>query len=144
MPHAKAILKRKGSDVISIASTATVLDAARMMNDRKIGALVVIDEDHLMGIFTERDIMQRVVAEQRDPAGTKVANVMTTVVVCATPETTTDEMARVMREKRVRHLPVVDEHQKIIGMVSIGDINRAENHAHEQTIQYLKQYMSVA
>jgi len=87
-------------------------------------------------------VLQRVVAAEKDPARTSVAEVMSTPVACAAMQTTSDEIKRTFREKRIRHLPVVED-GRVVGMVSIGDINRAENNAHEQTIKYLEQYVSV-
>jgi CBS domain-containing protein len=142
MANAQQILARKDGNVVMIDPDATVLDAARMMNEHRIGSLVVAVDGELAGIFTERDIMRRVVADQKDPARTRVREVMTTPVACATPQTTSDELAITMREKRIRHIPVIDD-GKVVGMVSIGDINRAQHHVHEQTISYLQQYMSV-
>jgi CBS domain-containing protein len=143
MPNARQVIDRKGRDVVTITPDASVLEAARLMNENKIGALIVTVDGALLGIFTERDIMQRVVAAQRDPSTTAVEHVMTHPVACAAPNTTTNEMASVMRDKRIRHLPVVDD-GKVVGIVSIGDINRSQNSVHEQTIQYLEQYISVA
>lgn len=142
MPNAQQILERKGQTLISIDPDASVLDAARLMNEHHIGSLVVLVNGALAGIFTERDIMRRVVARQRDPASTTVRETMTTPVACATPQTPTPELQSVMREKRVRHLPVVQDGQ-VVGMISIGDLNRAQHAVDEQTIEYLQQYMSV-
>ena len=122
---------------------ATVLEGAALMNERGLGSVVVLDDKkRLAGIFTERDVLRRVVAEQRDPATTKRADVMTSPVACAAPHTTLDEIRNVMRQRRIRHLPVADR-KRVVGMVSIGDLNQAEHEVQEQTIQYLEQYMSV-
>jgi len=129
-------------DVVSIAPDATVLDAARVMNDNHIGSLVVLSKGKLVGIFTERDLMRRVVAETRDPAKTKVSDVMTKQVAVAAGHTTCDELRTVMREKRIRHVPVVDG-DTVTGLVSIGDLNREVQEVQEETIRYLEQYMSV-
>jgi CBS domain-containing protein len=142
MSTAQHILDAKDPQVVSVAPDATVLEAARLMNEHRIGALVVLANGMLAGIFTERDIMRRIVAEQRDPAATKVGQVMTSPVACATPHTLVDELREVFREKRIRHLPVVDA-GKVHGIVSIGDVNRVEQKVREQTIQYLQQYISV-
>jgi len=143
MPNADQILKRKGSEVISIEPGATVLDAAQAMNEHHIGSLVVLAQGKLVGIFTERDVMRRVVAEQRDPAKTTVKDVMTHPVACAAPQTAYAELCAVIRDKRIRHLPVVDG-DEVVGMISIGDLNRAESSDQAQTIRYLEQYISVA
>lgn len=143
MANARQILAAKGSDVISIDPSATVLQAAQLMNERHIGSLVVIADGKLVGIFTERDVMRRLVAAKRDPGATTVGEVMTSPVACASADTTTAEIAATMREKRIRHLPVVDG-KDVIGMISIGDINRTEHRNAEQTIRYLEQYISVS
>ena len=142
MSTAQQIIDAKDAGVVSVGPEATVLEAARIMNDHRIGALVVLAEGKLAGIFTERDIMRRVVAEQRDPATTAVGTAMTSPVACAAPHTLVEELREVFREKRIRHLPVVDS-GKVLGVVSIGDVNRVEQRVHEQTIQYLEQYISV-
>ena len=143
MATAQQMLKEKGDTVYTVEPDATVLVAAQKMNEHHVGSLVVTKDGRLAGIFTERDILRRVVGEGRDPEKTTVGEVMTTAVACAAPETTLDEMKHVMREKRIRHLPVVVDGQ-VIGMVSIGDLNRAENSVQAQTIRYLEQYMSVS
>ena len=142
MTTAQKILAAKGGDIVWIGPDATALEAAQLMNRHRIGSVVVIAEGKPTGIFTERDVLRRIVAEQRDPAATKVGEVMTTPVACAAPHTTDEELRDVFRNKRIRHLPVVDA-GKVIGMVSIGDVNRVEKKVQEQTIQYLQQYMSV-
>jgi CBS domain-containing protein len=144
MATAQQMLKEKGDTVYTVEPDATVLVAAQKMNEHHVGSLVVTKDGRLAGIFTERDILRRVVGEGRDPEKTTVGEVMTTAVACAAPETTLDEMKHVMREKRIRHLPVVVEDRRVIGMVSIGDLNRTENSVQAQTIHYLEQYMSVS
>ena len=142
MPTAKHILDAKGGEVVTIHPEATVLDAARLMNVHHIGALVVVRNGELAGIFTERDVLRRVVAEQRDPAETAVDAVMTSTVAVASLDTSTDEIRSVFREQRIRHLPVIED-DRVIGMISIGDLNRTENEVQARTILYLEQYMSV-
>ncbi len=142
MPTAERLISRKGDPVASLGPGATVLEAARLMNERGIGSVVVIEKSRLVGIFTERDVLRRVVAEQRDPSTTKLAEVMTSPVACATRQTTLDEVRKVMREKHIRHVPVA-ERKRVIGMISIGDLNKDEHDVQVQTIHYLEQYMSV-
>ena len=99
----------------------------------------------LAGIFTERDVLLRIVAEKRDPASTRLSEVMTKQVICAAPHSPLDEVRMVMHEKRIRHIPVVDDDgSTILGMISIGDLNKVTLQAQAETIRYLKQYMSVA
>jgi len=144
MPNAHAILDRKAdTSVATLPPDATVLDAARLMNDRRIGSVLVVEDDRVVGIFTERDVLVRVVAAKRDPATTNLIDVMTTPVACATPNTRTDELRSVMREKRIRHIPVVDD-GRLLGIVSIGDVNQVDSDVQAETIRYLEQYMSRA
>lgn len=140
MHTVQAILGRKGKTVHSVTEEASVLDAAKIMNERRIGALVVTRGEKVVGIFTERDILNRVVAQQGDPAQLKVGDVMTTPVACCTPQTPRTECGNVMRSRRVRHLPVVDGEQ-LVGIVSIGDIVEDEGAEQQETIRYLHEYM---
>lgn len=142
MAIAEHLLAIKGGAIASLGPGATVLDAARLMNDRHIGSVVIVDDDRIVGIFTERDVMRRIVAEQRDPASTPIAEVMTSPVACGALHTTLNELRSVMRKRKIRHIPIVDGHE-VRGMISIGDLNQAEHDVQEQTIQYLEQYMSV-
>jgi CBS domain-containing protein len=137
----KSILADKGSHVWSVGPGATVLDAALLMNEHKIGALVVMEGGRLAGIFTERDVLRRVVGEARDPARTQVADVMSGEVVCCSPETTLEEARGVMKNRRIRHLPVLDADGRLLGLVSIGDLNARMEHAQEQHIHLLNEYL---
>ncbi|MCH8165334.1 MAG: CBS domain-containing protein [Planctomycetes bacterium] len=142
MATAEQLTAIKGGTIASLPPQATVLDAAQLMNDRHIGSVLVTEGNQLVGIFTERDVMRRVVADQRDPATTTVADVMTSPVACAAPHTTLDEIRTVMRDKRIRHVPVVNG-GGVLGMISLGDLNKAEHDGQVETIRYLEQYMSV-
>jgi len=137
----KNILGNKGAHVVSVGPGATVLEAALLMNDHKIGALVVTEAGRLVGIFTERDVLRRVVGEARNPTATRVADVMTAEVVCCAPETTLEEAAGVMKNRRIRHLPVLDGDGRLLGLVSIGDLNAQQVHAQEQHIHLLNEYL---
>jgi CBS domain-containing protein len=141
MATVREILARKGPHVFTIGPGATVRDAAHLMNEHKIGSLVVIDDGQVVGIFTERDVLQRVVGEERNPASTTVGEVMTTEVVCCTPETTIAEARGAMKNRRVRHLPLVDDEHRLLGLISIGDLNAYETSDHEQTIYLLQEYI---
>src|SRR5262245_847560 len=140
MACVKSILDRKGREVVSIAATETVLAAANRMNQRGIGGLVVVEGDRVIGIFTERDILRRVVVAARDPSTTLVHDVMTVSVATCRPDTTLAECRAFMTEKRVRHLPVVEGHQ-LLGIVTIGDLMAFEVGEHESTIEYLNSYI---
>ena len=135
------ILSYKGSHVLSIGKGASVMDAAVVMNEHKVGAVVVADEGRLVGMFTERDVLRRVVGERRDPATTLVADVMTTEVVCCTPETSIEEARGAMKNRRIRHLPVCDGDGRLAGMISIGDLNAFHVNSQEQTIHLLHEYL---
>src|SRR5436309_1385471 len=102
MATVRDMLAKKGSDVITIAPSETVLRAAELMNDRGIGGLVVAERGRPVGIFTERDILRRVVAQQRDPTTTRVADAMTSPVIACAPETSVEECAAMMTAKRIR------------------------------------------
>jgi CBS domain-containing protein len=141
MATVQDLLDVKGTHVMSIGMKATVLDAALVMNEHKIGALVVIDAGKVVGIFTERDVLQRVVAERRDPATLFVAEVMTEDVVCCDPAMPLDEASLVMKERRIRHLPVCGHEKELMGLISIGDINAQHVVHQERTIHYLHEYM---
>jgi len=134
------ILARKGPDVAAVSKDASVLDAARIMNERRIGALVVTTGDQVIGIFTERDVLNRVVAAQRSANTTRVGEVMTSPCACCKPETALEECRDVMTEKKIRHLPVVDA-GRLCGMISIGDLMAAEAHNRQTTIEYMHEYL---
>lgn len=141
MATVKDILEKKGAHIHTIAPEATVLEAATAMNDVKIGSLIVVDGGRLVGIFTERDILRRVVASGRDPRLTRVEDVMTSQVAACRPETTLDEARGVMKNRRIRHLPVVDDDLQLMGVISIGDLNAHEVTSQEITIHFLQEYL---
>jgi len=140
MSFVRDVLAAKDADVCTIGPDKTVLDAAVLMNHRRIGAVVVIDGDKIVGIFTERDIMNRVVAEKKDAAATLVRDVMTTKVAFCEQNTTLETCRGVMTKHKIRHLPVVED-GKLRGMVSSGDILARRLQEHEETIKYLHEYM---
>ena len=135
------LLRQKGNDVHTIAPSRTVLEAAREMNLRRIGSLVVVDERLApLGIITERDILTRIVAAAKDPATTSVGEAMTSRVIKCSTGTPIEELRAVMRRERIRHVPVVED-QRVCGMVSIGDLNTAEVKVMHETIKYFEQYI---
>jgi CBS domain-containing protein len=141
MPVVRDLLARKGTDVVSIQPTASVLEAARLMNDRGVGGVVVVDEANaLLGIFTERDILRRVVAAGLPPETTKVADVFTRDIITCTPEMNVEEVGSLMTTRRVRHLPVVDA-GGLHGVVTIGDLLAHRVSDQETTIQHLNSYV---
>lgn len=134
------VLNKKGPLVQSIDADATVLDAALLMNQFRIGSLVVTNGDAVIGIFTERDILGRVVAQESQPRSIRVGDVMTSPVAVCAPDTPLAECRAVMRDKRIRHLPVV-ENGRLMGMLSIGDILAESEQQQAETIHFLYEYM---
>ena len=135
------ILNRKGRQIWSVTPETSVLDAARLMKEKNIGAVLVISEGRVKGIFSERDLARRVVAEGKDPATTPVSEVMTPQVLCIDPKATDEEVLAVMTERRLRHLPV-KEGDQLLGVVSIGDAVKSVIEHHEFTIQQLVNYIT--
>jgi CBS domain-containing protein len=141
MATVRDLLAVKGSQVFSIGPEATALDAALLMNEHKVGCLVVMSGGQLIGVITERDILHRIVVARRDPGVTPVLDVMTTEVICCQQHTTIEEARGVLKNRRIRHLPVVDEGTRLCGLISIGDLNAHEAHDHERTIHVLQEYI---
>src|SRR5271157_1040667 len=117
------ILERKGSAVWSISADATVFEAMQLMADKNVGALPVVDNSRLIGIISERDYARKVILKGLSSKNTPVRDIMTREVLTASPSDTIADCIRVMTEKRVRHLPVL-EGTKMIGIVSIRDVMR--------------------
>ena len=140
MPKAQIILDRKGTDVATVKREATVLEAAKLMNERRIGALVVTSGENVVGIFTERDILNRVVAAGLRPETCKIADVMTSPMACCHRDTPLAECRAIMTSKRIRHLPVVEE-GRLFGLISAGDLLANEVDAQQTTIEYLHEYL---
>lgn len=136
-----AVLAAKPSPhVETIGRDATVLDAVDRMNDKRIGSLLVMNGDQPVGIFTERDVLVRVVAGRRDPAMTTVGEVMSVELVTVTPATPVDEVMGIMTETRCRHLPVM-EGARVLGLASIGDVTRHVVRLQNIEIADLRQYI---
>jgi CBS domain-containing protein len=132
--------KKTGAEIFSMVGAESVLNAARLMNERGVGCVVITEDGNMVGIFTERDILRRVVAEQRDPGTTELSEVMTSPVATCVPETTLDECIGVMTGKRIRHIPVL-VNNAVSGMITSGDLLAYQVKEHEDTIQYLKSYV---
>ncbi len=140
MLTAQTILDRKGTDVATVRHDVSVREAARLMNERRIGALVVTKGEHVVGIFTERDILTRVIAAGRHSDDTRVEEAMTAPMACCRRDTPLEECRAVMSNKRIRHLPVVEE-GKLYGLISSGDILANEVADQQATIEYLHEYL---
>jgi len=135
-----AILKDKGSDVLTIAPDATVFDAIRLMAERNIGALIVTEGEVLVVVITERDYTRKVALKGKASRDTAVREILTTEPVTVTPSHTIEECMRLMTLHRIRHLPVVEE-EKIAGIVSIGDLVNWIISAQDMAIGQLEGYI---
>lgn len=141
MKTVRQLLDAKGYETLSVTPETNVFDALTIMAERHIGALVVIDDSgHLAGIFSERDYAREVVLKGKTSRMTKISEVMSTKVITVTPDQLTDECMELMSGKRIRHLPVV-ENDRVIGILSIGDLVK-ETIAYQQfLIQQLESYI---
>jgi len=136
-----SVLRLKGSQIWSVAPTATVYEAIEKMSAKGVGALLVLEDGHLAGIISERDYARKVILRDRSSKQTQVREIMTSPVVTATPLHSVEECMRTMTEYRVRHLPVVDR-DKVVGIISIGDLVNWIISAHEETIGHLQSYIA--
>jgi CBS domain-containing protein len=136
-----ALLKRKGPTVHAVTPTMTVADAVAEMNRNFVGCVVVLEGVRLVGIFTERDVLRRVVGTGTDPRRARVSAMMTENVITITPETTVEEAMVLFTEKRCRHLPVVSE-GRMVGLLSSGDVSRWLTDVHRAEAEHLKNYIA--
>jgi CBS domain-containing protein len=141
MTTVRNILRRKGHNVYSVTPEATVAAALETMLDKDIGALVVIKEGAIAGIFSERDFARKVILKGRSVFDAQVKDLMTPDVITVTPDQSTDECMALMTANRVRHLPVL-ENRGVMGIVSIGDVVEALISEKEQLIVQLENYIS--
>lgn len=136
-----AILDRKGRQVFSVAPSATIADAVAEMNRHRVGSVIVLDGGRLVGIFTERDVLRRVVGDGIDPKKSTVADVMTGGVITISPQSSIEDTMMIFTEKRCRHLPVVED-GRLVGTISIGDITRWMADMHRAEAEHLKNYIA--
>ena len=135
------LLEHKGKATVSVSPLVTVSQAAQEMNRRKVGSVLVMEGGQLLGIFTERDVLWRVVAAGLDPKTTPLSQVMTRNPITVGPDTPIQSVMDVFTEKRFRHLPVVDD-GRLLGVISIGDVLRWAADVHRQEAEQLKQYIT--
>jgi CBS domain-containing protein len=140
MASVRDLLARKHGDLVTVTGATTVLDASTLMVGRGVGGVMVVEEGALVGIFTERDVLRRVVAVQLDPSTTLVRDVMTSPVITVLPETPLEECRALMSDRRIRHLPVVGP-SGLVGLVSSGDVLALEVAERQATIQQLESYV---
>jgi CBS domain-containing protein len=137
------ILQKKGEEVYSVTPKTTVFEAIRVMAGHKIGAVLVMEEERIVGIFTERDYMNKIILEDHSSKETQVKDVMTSKVAFVTPDTLIEEGLAVMTEKRCRHLPVLDN-KKLVGIISIGDLVRQMIQDQKVAIKSLTEYIALS
>jgi CBS domain-containing protein len=135
-----SLIGKKGTQVWSLAPTASVYDAVAMMADKGVGALPVVDGAQLVGIVSERDYARKVILKGKSSKDTPVTEIMTSPVVSVTPSHTVEECMHLVTEKRIRHLPVL-EGGRIVGMVSIGDLVNWTITAQQETIYHLESFI---
>jgi CBS domain-containing protein len=140
MKTVKQLLQVKGRTVYAVSSQASVLDAIKIMAEKGIGALVVIDEGRLAGMLSERDYARKVILHGRSSQNTAVREIMTDKVITVRSEQTVEDCMALMTEKRIRHLPVVDD-GRLAGVLSIGDLVKEVIADREETIKQLESYI---
>ena len=141
MSRVSEILQQKGRAVLKIGADASVLEAVQQMVEANVGSLLVADGDGVAGIVTERDYLRRVVVEGRTEKETSVREIMTSPLVVVTPDTSVDECMALMTDRRIRHLPVVDDGE-VVGIVSIGDVVKFQSRERSFEIQFLHDYIA--
>jgi CBS domain-containing protein len=137
------ILEEKGSDVFQIDADASVLEAVQLMVEMNVGSLLVSEGGEIAGIVTERDYLRRVTLDGRAERQTAVREIMSSPLIVVTPETTVDECMALMTDRRIRHVPVVEEGE-IVGLVSIGDLVKFKSALQTFEIQYLTRYITAS
>ena len=135
------LLDSKGREVISIDQEASVYDAIKLMAERGVGSLLVMDGNELRGIVTERDYARKVIIKGRSSESTQVHEIMTIDLVTTTGAQTVNECMTMMSERRIRHLPVMSG-EKVVGLISIGDLVQAIISDQQQEIEQLESYIS--
>jgi len=141
MEQVSDILKGKERELLTIASDASVYDAVKQMVEANVGSLLVTVDGRIEGIVTERDYLRRVTLEGRTDQDAHVSEIMSSPLVVVTPSTSVDECMAVMTDRRIRHVPVVDDGE-IIGLVSIGDLVKFQSKQQSFKIQYLTDYIT--
>ena len=141
MKRVRDVLQVKGSEVFTIEPDASVYDAIKIMADQRIGALVVLQGEHLVGLISETDYARKIVLQGRTSANTRVREIMTDRVLYVSPDQDISECMALMTEKRFRHLPVMDNEQ-LVGLISIGDLVKSIIDEQLFTIEQLERYIS--
>jgi CBS domain-containing protein len=135
------LLKRHGGTIWSLHPQETVYDALKTLSDKDVGALMVLDEGLLVGVFSERDYTRKIALAGKASRDTRVEEIMTTTVLTVSPKATTDECMALMSQRKIRHLPVMDG-ETVLGMISIRDIMDDMLKDREETINQLQSYIA--
>lgn len=141
MRTVRQLLEGKPADVFSITPDAPVIDAIRMMAERRVGALLVMEGPRLAGIISERDYARKIVLQGRSSKDTPVRDIMTAQVVTVNPSDSTEHCMELVTNSRIRHLPVLDG-ERVIGVLSIGDLVKAVIEMQQQDIDHLQRYIA--
>ena len=141
MKLVQLLLDSKGRDIISVTADLSVLDAIKLMAEKTVGSLLVMQGDELQGIMTERDYARKVIIKGRSSETTEVGEIMTTDVCSVTSQETVTDCMTLMTKRKIRHLPVIDDGM-VVGMLSIGDLVQAIISDQQEEIQHLEQYIS--
>lgn len=142
MKTLRQLLDGKPQSLAAVAPKDTVLHALQVMSDNQVGAVLVLDGEHLVGIFSERDYARKVILKGKASKDTRVEEIMTDKVMYATPENSVEECMALMTEGRFRHLPVLDENRQVVGVVSIGDLVKETICEQQFIIEQLERYIT--
>ena len=140
MLSVRQMLSEKGSAVVSITPNTSVFDALKVMSEKNIGAVLVMEDEELLGIFSERDYARKVILAGRSSKTTEVKELMTSKVYCIDPSRTIQDVMELMNDRRFRHVPVM-ENEKVIGVLSSGDVMRGVVAEQKNTIDSLESYL---
>ena len=143
MDRVSDVLKGKAGTLLTIASDASVYDMVKQMVDANVGSLLVTVGGRIEGIVTERDYLRRVTLEGRTDKDTPVSEIMTSPLIVVTPETPVDECMAIMTDRRIRHMPVVEDGE-VVSLVSIGDLVKFQSQQQDFKIQYLTDYITAS
>jgi CBS domain-containing protein len=141
MNQLSEILEEKGDEVLRIDADASVFEAVKRMVEANVGSLLVTEGSEITGIVTERDYLRRVALEGRTDEETAVREIMSSPLIVVTPQTTIDECMALMTDRRIRHLPVVDDGE-VVGVVSIGDVVKFKSKQQSFELKYLTDYIT--
>ena len=135
------LLDAKGRNIIAVTAKTSVLDAIKLMAEKTVGSLLIMQGDELKGIMTERDYARKVIIKGRSSESTEVGEIMTTDICSASSQQTVNDCMALMDKRKIRHLPVIDD-GTVVGMLSIGDLVQAIISDQQEEIQQLEQYIS--